>query len=117
MAKATDKGRQLLAQLVMADPSVPRSHNFVVLLSLICRAAATKQRLAVEHCNYEWASSDVEEAKRERCRQRIKMLSVSLATEWPGASLEQAGDPRGYVVRLVPPNGRGGAWAGGVGVA
>lgn len=91
------------------------------ILSVMIRHARTLERLAVEECNgpawlerREARPGELErwgeriEAKQERLAGRLFELLGELCAavpEFDGVSLEVRGDPRGYVVRLVWPDG------------
>lgn len=113
----TDKARILHSRFYEYDTTVPSGREFQLLLTSICRDAATSARQSEENCSYEWADTPAYRKRMEQCDARLQKHSTELAKLWPGSSLMLAGDPRGYVVSVMLPKGRNEAWGGVVGVA
>ena len=103
--------------LMAADPSCPRSTELVDLLRNLRRDARMAAAQARAQVNYEWADEPHYQKQIADTQARLARHAHDLNDLWPGAVLEREDDPRGFVVRLVPPNRRGTAWGGGVGVA
>ena len=100
----TNKARELHCKLAETGVDMPKvTREFLLLLTSLCRDAATSARQAEENCSYEWANTDAYLKRVEQCDARLEAHGKELARLWPGASLKLAGDPRGYVVTIFPP--------------
>jgi hypothetical protein len=100
------------------DDTFPhRDTDMHKLLERMIRDARMRAAQMVAVCNYEWAQEPSYEKRIEDTRARLEKQGEELGRLWPGAKLELGSDPRGMVVRIIPPNKRGDCWAGGVGVA
>lgn len=117
MSGLTQKAARLRYRLLVLDCTVPTTYAFGMLLSQICRHATTKARQDEAYCSYEWADTDEYKIKMEKTVEALNELGVELERQWDGSKLVLDNDPRGFVVRILLPNGRDEAWAGGVGVA
>ena len=95
-----------LAQLVREFPD--QSVSFLLDVGRkILRQAATLQRVAEAACNHELR--DWERDSDERAEAALRRSIAEL----PGLSIASiGGDPRGYVVKLKLPSGRGNTWGG-----
>lgn len=72
----------------------------------LMRYAATLDRLAVARCNGDWPA-DNGERKVEACQSL-----VNRTLDGTGIKPQFHGDPRGPVLRLEMPSGRGAGWGG-----
>jgi hypothetical protein len=99
----SNKARVLHSRLFSCDQTVPHNREFLLLLTALCRDAATSARQAEDECNYEWAQEPDYQKRVQQCDARLEAHGKELARLWPGASLKLAGDPRGYVVTIFPP--------------
>jgi hypothetical protein len=108
MGQVTKKGRELAEKL---GPSIGISGEIVQTCSLICRHATTHNRLQVIHCNR--GLSKAEERKEEQIEARIKALVEELPhVDGKPIVPKFGGDPRGFTVKLVMPDGRYDTWGG-----
>lgn len=108
MTQITDKGRELAHKLERSYPDLPLRvwhETLYPLCSLICRHAATHGRLQEMACN--WELNLREQRLEELTESRIREL-VSQLPHINGQPIRVkfGGDPRGYTVKLVMPDGR-----------
>lgn len=115
--QVTQEAWGLHARLYAADSTVPRSVVFLQLLTRLRRDARMKATQAENACSYEWADGPDYQKLMSDTDKRLAIHGDTLRMLWRGARLETADNPREYVVRIVPPNGRGSCLLGGVGVA
>jgi hypothetical protein len=115
--KITGRGRQAQANLHRLDPSVPKTEEFIALLSQICAVAMVKHKQDEDLCNYAWASGLPFGDARKVTRAELLAMGEELTAAWVGSKVCLQNDPRGFVVRIEVPNGNGEAWAGGLGIA
>lgn len=120
MAQITENGRKLASKL---NPAIGTTGEILEICSLICRNAATYDRLAVEKCNgpafRDFPHSDMPQAEYSRrmdewqtdlenrdnaCADRIRRLVDRLPlVDGERIKVRLGGDPRGCVVTLVMP--------------
>ena len=100
--------------LAAMDKHHPHLRDLLHKLQRDARARAAQMEAV---SNYQWAGESAYQTRIAQTRERLIKYSVELDRMWPGARMAIDGDPRGFVVRVLPPNGHGDCWAGGVGVA
>jgi hypothetical protein len=109
----TIRGRAKAAEL-----GLPNDHATLELVSLICRNAARMHTQQEADCSYEWSQAPAYQKRMRETAARIETLTDELATMHPGYKLSTRGDPRGYCVYILPPDGRSPDWGGaGVGMS
>lgn len=114
----SQKARVLHSRLFSCDQTAPHNREFLLLLTALCRDAATSARQAEADCSWGWAQEPEYQKCMKQCDARLEAHGKELARLWPGASLKLAGDPRGYVVKIFPPGAEDRGWASNcVGVA
>jgi hypothetical protein len=97
---------------------LPNERQTLELISLICRNAQRMHTQQVADCSYEWSQAPAYQKRMEETSARIDTLAAELAEMHPGYILSTRGDPRGYCVYILPPDGRSPDWGGaGVGMS
>lgn len=110
MATRTKPGIELYYAIDPRSQTLTTCFEAQETLSLIARAAKTYARIQEIWCSVELTEKQrvYYTDKESRLEARIKELARALIHEETGLSLQVKfeGDPRGYVVRLVLPDGR-----------
>jgi hypothetical protein len=97
---------------------LPTDHATLNLVSLICWNATKMHTQQEADCSYEWSQEPAYQKRMKETAQRIEDLGAELWRMHPGFKLSTRGDPRGYCVYVLPPNGRSPDWGGaGVGMS
>jgi len=112
----TLEGEQLGDQLRTLDPTCPCEPQFVSLLSHIRRDARMAVRQAEARTKYVWADEPAYLKLQADTRERLRKHAERLAQAWDCSKLLLDEESPDFMVRIVPPNGKG-DWQGGVGVA
>lgn len=114
MTQITRKGRELASKLDRSYPDLPLRvwhETLYPLCSLVCRHAATHRRLQETACNRELTPQEM--TQEGRCEEHIRYLveRLPLVGGQP-IRVKFQGDPRGYTVKLIMPDGRYDTWGG-----
>lgn len=115
-ANVTVNGRQLAKDL---EPSIGKADASILqICSLIARHAATVQRYAIHECNIgSLSDGDQERANAAEARIRELVATLPLVKDEKTGEMKPirpkfGGDPRGFTVKLVLPDGRHNTWGG-----
>lgn len=106
MAEITERGRKLAWRL---NPFIGTTGAIERTASLIARHAVTHDRIQQRWCNEEMSDRATARLERQEAQleQRIAKLVESLPeTDTGPFTVKFEGDPRGYTVKIVTPDGQ-----------
>jgi len=105
----TEAGRKLARAVHLKQRDAEEARTQEAFLSLIHRHAVTYARIQESRCSEEM--SERATARLERREAQIERRIGHLAA-YIGCGVKFTGDPRGYCVRLILPDGRYNTWGG-----